>query len=300
MDDVEAASAATPVQVKFTGITLDVKTGKDQTKRILDDVSGHFGPAESVAVMGPSGSGKTTLLLCVSGAASPTSGSVDVNGAPFDAGTMRRVASFVPQDDLLTPCLTVEESLREAVLFKTGHAADSLECDQKVNELAERFGLVDCLTTPVGRPGEGKRGASGGQRRRLSVALELCGDPSLLFLDEPTSGLDAVATMSLVRSLQALARRGVCCVAVIHQPSAAAFFAFDRLLLLRAGARNGVSSRCLQLCTPSSRLTGYISHRVRWSTKARSPRAPSPRRCSRTSVGPSTSSQIPRTRCLTL
>ena len=194
MADVEAASAATPVQVKFTGITLDVKTGKDQTKRILDDVSGHFGPAESVAVMGPSGSGKTTLLLCVSGAAAPTSGSVEVNGAPFDAGTMRRVASFVPQDDLLTPCLTVEESLREAVLFKTGHASDSLECDQKVNELAERFGLVDCLTTPVGRPGEGKRGASGGQRRRLSVALELCGDPSLLFLDEPTSGLDAVAT----------------------------------------------------------------------------------------------------------
>ena len=184
---------------------------------------------------GPSGSGKTTLLLCVSGAAAPTSGSVEVNGAPFDANTMRRVASFVPQDDLLTPCLTVEESLREAVLFKTGHAADSLECDQKVNELAERFGLVDCLTTPVGRPGEGKRGASGGQRRRLSVALELCGDPSLLFLDEPTSGLDAVATMSLVRSLQALAKRGVCCVAVIHQPSAAAFFAFDRLLLLRAG-----------------------------------------------------------------
>ena len=115
------------------------------------------------AVMGPSGSGKTTLLLCVSGAATPTSGSVEVNGAPFDAGTMRRVASFVPQDDLLTPCLTVEESLREAVLFKTGHASDSLECDQKVNELAERFGLVDCLTTPVGRPGEGKRGASGGR-----------------------------------------------------------------------------------------------------------------------------------------
>ena len=78
-----------------------------------------------------------------------------------------------------------------------------------MNELAERFGLVDCLTTPVGRPGEGKRGASGGQRRRLSVALELCGDPSLLFLDEPTSGLDAVATMSLVRSLQALAKRGL-------------------------------------------------------------------------------------------
>ena len=71
MTDVEAASATTPVQVKFTGITLDVKTGKDQTKRILDDVSGHFGPAESVAVMGPSGSGKTTLLLCVSGVAAP-------------------------------------------------------------------------------------------------------------------------------------------------------------------------------------------------------------------------------------
>ena len=201
--------------------------------------------------------------LCVSGAAAPTSGSVEVNGAPFDAGTMRRVASFVPQDDLLTPCLTVEESLREAVLFKTGHASDSLECDQKVNELAERFGLVDCLTTPVGRPGEGKRGASGGQRRRLSVALELCGDPSLLFLDEPTSGLDAVATMSLVRSLQALAKRGVCCVAVIHQPSAAAFFAFDRLLLLRAGACNGVVYE-------SPRWSRRPNHHAgRWSTGAR-------------------------------
>ena len=93
------------MQVKFTGITLDVKTGKDQTKRILDDVSGHFGPAESVAVMGPSGSGKTTLLLCVSGAASPTSGSVEVNGAPFDAGTnavARRAAELTAMGSLVS------------------------------------------------------------------------------------------------------------------------------------------------------------------------------------------------------
>ena len=204
--------------------------------------------------MGPSGSGKTTLLLCVSGAVKATSGDVSVNGSPFDAAAMQRVAAFVPQDDLLTPCLTVEESLREACVFKTGYPAHDPRTDATVSELARRFGLEDCLGTPVGRPDEGNRGASGGQRRRLSVALELCGDPSLLYLDEPTSGLDSVrapaskraaatrrlqitqvATMTLVKSLNGLAARGVACVAVIHQPSAAAFFSFDRLLLLRSG-----------------------------------------------------------------
>jgi len=87
----------------------------------------------------------------------------------------------------------------------------------------------------IGHP-EGKKGISGGQKRRLSVALELCGHPSLLYLDEPTSGLDAVSTMSLVRLMSKLASDGVTVIATIHQPSAAAFFTFDRLLLLHRGA----------------------------------------------------------------
>ena len=105
---------------------------------------------------------------------------------------MRRFATFVPQDDLLTPSLTVHESLAEACLFKMGRSATAADRRARCEELLAQFGLAECRDVLVGHP-EGKKGISGGQKRRLSVALELAGRPSLLLLDEPTSGLDSVS-----------------------------------------------------------------------------------------------------------
>ena len=116
---------------------------------------------------------------------------------------MRRYSALVPQDDLLTPTLTVHESLMEAALFKSGLGVVARQ--DRVEKLLEQFGLSGCRDVRIGHP-DGKKGISGGQRRRLSVALELSGTVSLLYLDEPTSGLDAVSTMALVRLLSSLAR----------------------------------------------------------------------------------------------
>lgn len=230
--------APLPVQLLFEKVSIEVNIGQGKTKRILDEVSGIFGPRECIAVMGPSGSGKTTMLNALTGVTKPTSGTITVNGQPFDQGAMRRVAAFVPQDDLLTPNLTVDEALMEAALFKMGAPSPDSPgtSDQraKVDALLSQFDLEGCRDVLIGHP-EGRKGISGGQKRRLSVALELCGSPSLLYLDEPTSGLDAVSTMTLVQLMASLARRGVTVIATIHQPSAAAFFTFDRLLLLHQG-----------------------------------------------------------------
>lgn len=240
LNDVESvtgtASGAPSVQLVFDRVSIDVPTKEEPwTKRILNEVTGIFGPAETVAVMGPSGSGKTTMLNALTGVMKPTSGSISCNGQPFDKAAMRRVSAFVPQDDLLTPCLTVDEAMMEAALFKMGSNVSEIARRQRVNKLLQTFGLEVCRDVLIGHP-EGDKGISGGQKRRLSVALELCGEPSLLYLDEPTSGLDAVSTMSLVKSIAALSRAGMTIIATIHQPSAAAFFSFDRLLLLVKGS----------------------------------------------------------------
>ena len=228
-----------PVQLVFEKVSIEVTPPHGPfskalpVKRILDEVSGIFGPAECIACMGPSGSGKTTMLNALTGVTRPTHGTISANGQPFDAATMRRFSALVPQDDLLTPTLTVHEALMEAALFKSGLGLVARQA--RVEKLLEQFGLGGCRDVRIGHP-DGKKGISGGQKRRLSVALELCGTVSLLYLDEPTSGLDAVSTMALVRLLSSLARGGVTVIATIHQPSAAAFFTFDRLLLLDRGA----------------------------------------------------------------
>ena len=120
----------------------------------------------------------------------------------------------------------------EAAAFKTN--LNPTEAAARTRALLVQFGLVECCDVMIGHP-EGKKGLSGGQKKRLSVALELMGQPSLLFLDEPTSGLDAVAAAGLVRDLKKLADTGVTVVATIHQPSTTTFLTFDRLLLLASG-----------------------------------------------------------------
>ena len=202
-------AGAPPVQLVFEKVSIEVTPPKrpfgkmPPVKRILDGVSGIFGPAECIACMGPSGSGKTTMLNALTGVIRPTHGTISANGQPFDGATMRRFSALVPQDDLLTPILTVHEALMEAALFRSGLGLVARQA--RVEKLLTQFGLGGCRDVQIGNP-DSKRGISGGEKRRLSVALELCGTVSLLYLDEPTSGLDAVSTMALVRLLSSLAR----------------------------------------------------------------------------------------------
>ena len=227
-------STTPPIQLVFDLVRVDVTTSRSKAavKRILSDVSGTFGPAELIAVMGPSGSGKTTMLGALNGIVPRTSGSIMVNGTPFDKSINKHFTTFVPQDDLLTAVLTPQEALMDAASFKT--TLNAVEAQARTEALLAQFGLVECRDVMVGHP-EGQKGLSGGQRKRLSVALELMGNPSLLFLDEPTSGLDALSALTLVKLLSSLSKSGATVVATIHQPSAATFFHFDQALLLATG-----------------------------------------------------------------
>ena len=238
-----AGAAPQRVQICFDKVSIDVKSRDTSAKRILDDVSGTFGPAAMTAIMGPSGSGKTTMLNALMGKMKPSSGSITVNGKPFNANAMKKITALVPQDDLLTPVLTCSEALMEAAALKTAYTRS--ERQAHVDDLLAKLGLVECKDVIIGHP-EGQKGLSGGQKKRLSVALELTGNPSLLYLDEPTSGLDSVSALSLVKILSSLAKNDATIIATIHQPSAAAFFIFDELLLLAKGKscyRGPVSAR---------------------------------------------------------
>jgi ABC-type multidrug transport system ATPase subunit len=106
---------------------------------------------------------------------------------------VKKVSAYVPQDDMLCPVLTVREALTEACIFKTKLGVAQREA--KVSSLIQQFGLDVCKDVIIGSP-TGKKGISGGQKRRVSVALELCGNPSLLYLDEPTSGLDVYSSLT--------------------------------------------------------------------------------------------------------
>ena len=260
--DVPPRTSSAAVQLVFDDVSIDVHT-RDKArpiKRILSGVSGTFGPNELVAVMGPSGSGKTTMLNAITGSARPAAGNISVNGKPFDRAAVKKFSALVPQDDLLTPVLTPTEALIDAAIFKGG--TSKIEARERAHALLVQFGLEECHDVAIGHP-EGVKGLSGGQKKRLSVALELVSPLSLLFLDEPTSGLDAVAALSLVKMLATLTKSGTTVIATIHQPSAAAFFTFDRLLLLAAGkaCHCCCAATVLSLCEGRRRRRSSSSYR---------------------------------------
>ena len=200
-------------QLTFSHVTVSVKLKPVKgeklppTKLILDNVSGTLGPSECIAVMGPSGCGKTTLLNALAALSTPTSGHVRIDGAPVHRALMRDASAIVPQhsDELLMPMLSASEALMDAAAFKTRYTR--AQAQERVDQLLRQFGLWECRHVRIGHP-EGRRGLSGGQRKRLSVALELLGRPRLLFLDEPTSGLDAVSAHTLVKLVGGLAKQG--------------------------------------------------------------------------------------------
>jgi ABC-type multidrug transport system ATPase subunit len=199
-------------------------------KSILCNVSGHVRGGEILAIMGPSGSGKSTLLklltLALTGGSSL--GSIELNGCPLNCTLFQQHCAYVPQHDHLHPFLTCRQAIEFAVDF---HMAFSPKKEKKarVDGLLRDLGLEACQHVMC-------EGLSGGQKRRLSVAIALSKAPAILFLDEPTSGLDSAAAAELVAFLQRVkSQRGVIIICTIHQPSSRVFNEFDSLLLLSAG-----------------------------------------------------------------
>eukprot|EP00624_Nannochloropsis_granulata_P002827 evm.model.NODE_24437_length_17166_cov_22.300535.1 len=227
---------------RIVPITLDVKKlnyflgqGKDE-KRILKDVNLRFKAGVLTAVMGPSGAGKTTLLnLLIGNAGGRIEGQVEVNGRALNkvAKVFKKLYTFVPQDDSLLASLSPRETLMFAARLRLPMAMANAEKRRRVNCVLDELSLTRCADQRIGDVD--RRGISGGERKRASIALELLVNPSLLFVDEPTSGLDSKMAEDVVLTLSRLAQQGRTLICTIHQPSYKIFRLFDRLVLLSLG-----------------------------------------------------------------
>lgn len=187
---------------------------------------------ELIAIMGGSGSGKTTLISILNGNIVPQKGSVRINGYSLKSPEAKALIGFVPQDDLLIEELTVYQNLYyTAKLCFAGMSEE--EIDERVNTTLKDLGLYQTRNLKVGSPI--KKIISGGQRKRLNIALELIREPAVLLLDEPTSGLSSADTENVISLLKEQSARGKLIVTNIHQPSSDVYKLFDRLWLLDKG-----------------------------------------------------------------
>ena len=142
--------------------------------------------------------------------------------------------TYVPQFDEFQPCLSVTEHLHFQAALRLGPSFSTMAKEGKIANILEELNLVKVRHTRIGSV-KGKRGISGGELKRLSVAQELLVDPSLIILDEPTSGLDTFMSEQLVNSLKHLTVKGRSVLCTIHQPSSDTFHLFDEVILLRKG-----------------------------------------------------------------
>ncbi|XP_076252828.1 ATP-binding cassette sub-family G member 1 [Rhynchophorus ferrugineus] len=222
-----------PVDIRFDNITFTATEGgifqKKTKKQILHGVNGRFPAGQLIAIMGPSGAGKSTLLNILSGySIQGVSGKVDVNGKPRKLKAFRKLSCYITQDDRLQPLLTVAENMHIAADLKLSSSVSQKQKDVIIDEILATLGLSHTKNTRA-------QGLSGGQKKRLSIALELVNNPLVMFLDEPTTGLDSSSCKQCLELLKVLARQGRTIVCTIHQPSAKLFEIFDQVYVLARG-----------------------------------------------------------------
>ncbi|KAE8212109.1 hypothetical protein CF327_g4215 [Tilletia walkeri] len=230
---------------------------KKRNKQVLRGVTGGVKPGQLLAIVGASGAGKTTFLdiLARRNKRGQVSGLVLVNGRQVPDAAFKHISGFVDQEDTLMPTLTVYETILHSALLRLPRDMSFAAKQFRVLETMDELGLLHVRDSRIGDSASGKRGISGGEKRRVSIACELVTSPSILFLDEPTSGLDAYNAYNVVDSLSALARdfnRTV--VFTIHQPRSNIVGLFDQLLLLSQG--RAVYSGPFDQCVPYLRSIG--------------------------------------------
>lgn len=242
----------TAIGITLRNLFLFLPTGST----ILKDVSLTIPAGSSVAVMGPSGSGKSSITNVLSGRAGygVVTGQVVINGAKnIGLSNLRGITGFVPQDDVMHRNLTVFENVcfsAELRLPQERRKVAGWAKDEAMRVITQ-IGLAHVKDSIIGD--ENKRGISGGQRKRVSIAMEFVSMPKILFLDEPTSGLDSTTSHAVVEMITQFAEESTCTsIAVIHQPRFETLCLFDQVILLAAGgflAYAGPTTKVVQYFT---------------------------------------------------
>ena len=198
----------------------------------MHDLSFTLRNGELLAIMGGSGTGKTTLLSLLNGSLKPQEGSITINGHNISEPKAKDLIGFVPQDDLLIEELTVYQNLWFTAKLCFEGMSDT-DIDRRVMKTLKDLGLDAAKDLKVGSAIN--KFISGGQRKRLNIALELIREPAVLFLDEPTSGLSSADTEKVINLLKEQTLKGKLIIVNIHQPSSDVYKLFDRLWLLDKG-----------------------------------------------------------------
>ncbi|KAI6680129.1 hypothetical protein NL676_034010 [Syzygium grande] len=217
-----------PQEMKAQGIPED-------RLELLKGVSGAFRPGVLTALMGVSGAGKTTLMDVLAGRKTGgyIDGTITISGYPKKQETFARISGYCEQTDIHSPHVTVYESLVYSAWLRLPSEVESETRKMFIEEVMELVELTPLREALVGLPGV--NGLSTEQRKRLTIAVELVANPSIIFMDEPTSGLDARAAAIVMRTVRNTVDTGRTVVCTIHQPSIDIFDAFDELFLLKRG-----------------------------------------------------------------
>uniref|UniRef100_A0A0D9XY42 ABC transporter domain-containing protein n=1 Tax=Leersia perrieri TaxID=77586 RepID=A0A0D9XY42_9ORYZ len=203
--------------------------------QLLHNITGAFQPGVLSALMGVTGAGKTTLLDVLAGrkTGGVIEGDIRIGGYPKVQQTFSRISGYCEQNDVHSPQITVGESVAYSAWLRLPTEIDAETRKEFVNEVLQIVELEDIRDALVGIPGV--NGLSREQRKRLTIAVELVSNPSIVFMDEPTSGLDARAAAIAMRAVKNVSDTGRTVVCTIHQPSIEIFEAFDELMLIKRG-----------------------------------------------------------------
>ncbi|KAI3918978.1 hypothetical protein MKW98_017426 [Papaver atlanticum] len=217
-----------PAEMKAQGVTED-------RLELLKGVSGAFRPGVLTALMGVSGAGKTTLMDVLAGRKTGgyIEGSITISGYPKKQETFARISGYCEQNDIHSPFVTVYESITYSAWLRLPNEVDPATRKMFAEEVMELVELSPLQGALFGLPGV--NGLSTEQRKRLTIAVELVANPSIIFMDEPTSGLDARSAAIVMRAVRNTVDTGRTVVCTIHQPSIDIFEAFDELFLMKRG-----------------------------------------------------------------
>ncbi|XP_069676331.1 ATP-binding cassette subfamily G member 4 [Periplaneta americana] len=218
-----------PVDIEFTDISYVVPHGRKGSKIILRSISGIFKSGQLTAILGPSGAGKSTLLNVLAGYKCPEStGTVLINGEPRDMAHFHKMSCYIMQEDIVRTHISVKEAVTFAADLKLGSELTKEQKQKSIDEVLDLLSLTRAKDTETSR-------LSGGERKRLSIALELINNPPVIFLDEPTTGLDDLSSSQCISLLKMLAEGGRTIVCSVHTPSAKLFAMFDHVYVVAAG-----------------------------------------------------------------